>query len=248
MNIYLVRHGEMDYGSPADLDIERLNSFMTGEAEGPLTEKGRKQAEALARYFSGKRITHIYRSDYIRTRQTAAPISTKLRKKPKVVKELGEVNIGTIDPVKWPVFARGFSAVRSLFGATPGPIGRFASLPFKIFVIRFYFFSWIAGWSEQAEGGPAEVIARVKGAFDRIVERHSDADNIVVVTHGYFIFILSLILTRQNPRNAVKLLKPLYVPDASVTKVTVQGKDRPRIKFLASARHLTGLKVTAGRK
>ena len=63
-NLYLVRHGETYYN---------LEDRIGGDSG--LTEKGRRQADALAEYFANQRIPVIFTSNYMRTHQTAAPIA-----------------------------------------------------------------------------------------------------------------------------------------------------------------------------
>lgn len=62
-NLYLIRHGETYYN---------LENRIGGDSD--LTENGRSQAMALARYFQRKRIPLIFTSDKRRTIQTAASI------------------------------------------------------------------------------------------------------------------------------------------------------------------------------
>lgn len=61
--VYLVRHAEK----------------VTGDAAGrdpALTVDGQARAETLANLLADKSITHIHSSDYIRTRDTAAPLAS----------------------------------------------------------------------------------------------------------------------------------------------------------------------------
>ncbi len=60
--VFLVRHAEK-----------------TAEKKDPgLTEAGKARAVALADRLEGEGITHIHSSDYIRTRDTAAPLAARL--------------------------------------------------------------------------------------------------------------------------------------------------------------------------
>ena len=60
--IYLVRHAEK----------------ILDQSDPDLTEWGHKRAEFLADLLEGKGVTHIHSSDYIRTRNTAAPLAKRL--------------------------------------------------------------------------------------------------------------------------------------------------------------------------
>lgn len=60
--IFLVRHAER-----AD------DGMMTGQEDPHLSEAGRERAEALARMLRDAGLTQVHSSDYLRTRETAAP-------------------------------------------------------------------------------------------------------------------------------------------------------------------------------
>lgn len=59
--IYVTRH----YDTPA------------GERDPDLLAQGKARAEALARWFKGRKLAAIYVSDFKRTRQTAAPLAAE---------------------------------------------------------------------------------------------------------------------------------------------------------------------------
>lgn len=68
--IYLVRHAEkVTDGGAMVVDDPR---------DPPLTAEGEARAEALADTLQGVGITQIWSSDYIRTRETAAPLAKRL--------------------------------------------------------------------------------------------------------------------------------------------------------------------------
>ena len=67
--IYIVRHGE--YKNPKHLFPGRLSGF-------PLSPKGMRQADRLAKYFLSRKITGLYSSPLLRTKETAVLISKKL--------------------------------------------------------------------------------------------------------------------------------------------------------------------------
>jgi broad specificity phosphatase PhoE len=55
-----------------------------GARDPELTEQGRRRAEALSRWFRGKRLRAIYVTDFRRTRQTVAPLAARLKMTPKL--------------------------------------------------------------------------------------------------------------------------------------------------------------------
>ena len=98
MEIFLVRHGEMEYEEGSGMDLELANDYATGTREGPLTQEGRHQAGLVADYLSTKGIQALYSSAFIRTGQTAAATSEALGLPVTVLKDLGEINVGRLDP------------------------------------------------------------------------------------------------------------------------------------------------------
>ena len=75
VQIVFVRHGE-SYGN---IGLPTPEGY--GEEDTPLTEKGLKQADALADYwFDGIEIANIYASPFTRTIQTIYPTAQKLNK------------------------------------------------------------------------------------------------------------------------------------------------------------------------
>lgn len=77
--VYLVRHAEKE-AEPA--------------ADPPLTEEGQARARALAHVLSDAGLTRIWSSDYVRTRDTAAPVA-----------EAAGLEVQLYDPSNLPFFA-----------------------------------------------------------------------------------------------------------------------------------------------
>jgi broad specificity phosphatase PhoE len=90
MIIYLIRHGERDTAS--DYFSPELN-----HQDNPLTGVGRGQAERLAGYLSEKGIRKLIVSQYIRTQQTAMPVSQRLNLVPIVDWRVNEIDNGVIE-------------------------------------------------------------------------------------------------------------------------------------------------------
>src|SRR5262249_40889361 len=65
VHLYLLRHGQTA--------ATRENRF-SGNSDPPLTDVGRRMAEAFARAYAARKWTAIYVSPMTRTRETAAPI------------------------------------------------------------------------------------------------------------------------------------------------------------------------------
>jgi broad specificity phosphatase PhoE/predicted kinase len=90
-NLYLIRHGETYYN---------LEDRIGGDS--PLTERGIRQAEALAYYFQDKKIPLIFTSALQRTIQTAEPIK-KLQKNCTIIpmKEFNEIDSGICEQMSY---------------------------------------------------------------------------------------------------------------------------------------------------
>ena len=77
--IYLVRHGEVH--NPKDVIYGRMPGF-------PLSENGRRQAQALGKYLSSRAIAAIYTSPLTRARETATIVSSFFANAPVIDEEL----------------------------------------------------------------------------------------------------------------------------------------------------------------
>ncbi|WP_326524715.1 SixA phosphatase family protein [Sphingomonas sp.] len=107
--------------------VRHLNT-PAGERDPDLLPAGKAGAEALAKWFRGKRLTAIYVSDYRRTRQTAAPI-TAARKLEPIVYDPRDTPalVARLKATKGPVLVVGHSntvpdIVEQLGGTRPGDL------------------------------------------------------------------------------------------------------------------------------
>ena len=76
---YFVRHGESE-GNAARI--------FTGQTDSPLTERGRRQAEAVATELARVKVDRIVSSDLSRTRDTAEAIAKPHGIRVEIVPEL----------------------------------------------------------------------------------------------------------------------------------------------------------------
>ncbi len=102
MNIFLVRHGETDYGK---------KHFTTGHIDIPLNDTGKKEAQATAEFLKGKDITKIFSSSLSRASETAKIIASELSLQVVEYDELMEHTSGKLDGVSLKVF---FDKLRSV--------------------------------------------------------------------------------------------------------------------------------------
>ncbi|MDQ6695078.1 MAG: histidine phosphatase family protein, partial [Chloroflexota bacterium] len=85
--IYLVRHGQT---------VWNVEHRFQGHLDVPLSDVGRKQAEALALRIGAEpaNFSSLYSSDLLRAVETAQPISRALSLKIKLLPDLREINGG----------------------------------------------------------------------------------------------------------------------------------------------------------
>ena len=95
MNIFLVRHGETDYGK---------KHFTTGHVDIPLNETGKKEAQATAKFLKGKNIVKIFSSSLSRASETAKIIASEFNLPIIEYDELMEHTSGKLDGVSLKVF------------------------------------------------------------------------------------------------------------------------------------------------
>ena len=147
--VHLARHGESDWNA--------ANRFQ-GHSDRPLTELGRRQAEALADELAATAtLTAVYSSPLRRALDTAALVGARLGLTPIPVEGLREVDVGA-----WAGLSR--TEVERQF-----PDG---------------FRRWLEG-GDGWEGGEtyAEMSARVLGTLLALAAAH-DAEEVLVVSHG----------------------------------------------------------------
>lgn len=154
MQLLLIRHGQ----SQANLE-----GIIQGN-DDPLTELGRRQADALGRHLAATRsINVLYASPLARARQTAQLIGGHLGLEPVFEPGLAEIHAGTAAGMTWDAWA--------------------AAHPERAARMRTRARTLNDGW----EGGETGRVfrTRVLAAWDRIVEAHRATDDTVaVVSHG----------------------------------------------------------------
>lgn len=159
VQIVFVRHGE-SYGNvglptPEGYDPE----------DTPLTDKGLRQAQALADYwFDGVEVAHIYSSPFTRTIQTIYPTAQKLGMQIELLPDLLEVGakIGGCTSER---IANDFPLAVPCM-AEPSPAGGSLLLPIP----------------ESGE----QIIARAKRFTDYISQTYQNGETVIVTSHGAF--------------------------------------------------------------
>ena len=85
----LVRHG-----STSRRDAQAPEGMIDGHANPPLTERGREQAEIVARRLAQESFSALFTTTLRRTAQTAAPLAKRTGLEPGVVADLREIHLG----------------------------------------------------------------------------------------------------------------------------------------------------------
>jgi len=83
--IYLVRHGETEWNK---------EKVFRGGIDIPLSERGRKEALALAEFLAKERIQFIYCSPLKRAKETSKPLAEKTGIKTEILEGLIDMNFG----------------------------------------------------------------------------------------------------------------------------------------------------------
>ena len=88
---FILRHGQ------SLKNIENIAVCWPEKIYSPLTERGKKQINEVAKKIKKEKIDLIFSSDILRTRQTAEITGKELGLEPKLDKRLREVNIGILN-------------------------------------------------------------------------------------------------------------------------------------------------------
>ncbi len=90
-NLILVRHGQQEW---PDHDSSSASDWI----DPPLSETGRRQAEAVGQYLAGENIDAIYSSHLLRAHHTGIAIGSQHQLEVEVLSDLAEVGIFTHVP------------------------------------------------------------------------------------------------------------------------------------------------------
>jgi broad specificity phosphatase PhoE len=188
--VYLARHGESDWNA--------ANRFQ-GHSDRPLTDLGRRQAEALAEVVAQENVDAIYSSPLIRALETARIVAARTGLEVTKLDGLREVDTGS-----WSGLSR--AEVQERF-----PEG---------------FERWIAGGSGWEDGETYEEMGeRVLEAIRAIAAAHPNG-RVLVVSHGGPIRVAQSAAEGVD-LHEYRRLRPVE-PNARLSAVTVEnGAIRP---------------------
>jgi phosphoserine phosphatase len=158
MRLILTRHGET---------ASNRDGLGLGLQDVPLTEKGRKQAKALAEALADAKVAAVYSSPLRRAVDTARAIASRHRLEVIVDEGMTEMDVGRLDGLSFDEMRR----------RHPEFISRW--LGEEAGTLR------MPGGSECLQ----EVQERARESVRRIAERH-ERETVVVVTHNFTIHAL----------------------------------------------------------
>jgi broad specificity phosphatase PhoE len=123
MRVYLIRHGDK---APGDF----WNRAIGGHNDNPLSEAGRAEAAAVARWLEPRGVAAICASRYGRTSETARPLANALGLDIQVDALLDEIDVGVTDRLsgaeaaaRYPDFVRAHEAFDADFTYPGGESG-----------------------------------------------------------------------------------------------------------------------------
>jgi len=131
-----------------------------GHTDVPLSQRGMEQAGSLARRLNNRKFTAFYASDLTRAIKTAEIVAAPHGLSVEPVPALREVNFGSWEGLTFKEIKERFTELAQKWWDNPldTPVPEGETL--------------------------AELSLRVNGAVRRIVERHLDGQEVVVVSHG----------------------------------------------------------------
>ena len=155
--LYLVRHAET-----TTITEKRIH----GQTDGPISEKGLRDAHKAADYFRGQHFDAFYASSLGRAMRTAEIIGDAIKQTPQPVDNLQERYYGHIEGKSLDLFE-------------PDGSGLWILRPYVSLML------WLTGEREK------DFIQRITNSIEEIITRHQ-GQKILVVTHWGVISILSL--------------------------------------------------------
>lgn len=202
MHLLLVRHG---------ITQHNLEGLYTGQKDIPLTELGRQQAEAVARYLAGEKLDVIISSDLQRARDTATAIAHYHNLPVLEDAELREVHVG-----RWESLSP--AQIQELYGE-----------------------EWVSVRSDPANYAPlyGETLLQLKERSARALRRYREQYEgkvVLWVTHGGFIGVLLCSALQLD----LKYRRSFHIENTSVNEIHF-AEGLPGIARLNDTAHLRSL-------
>ena len=200
--LYLIRHG-------ATASNERVPPILQGSGvDSPLSDSGRRQAEATGKLLAGFQLDAVFSSPMARAVSTADAIAAPHGLTVSTVAELHEIDVGQWEGMDWESISRQMPDAYHRFMEDSGANG------------------YLGGESYQ------DVLDRVRPAFARLVHENSGR-HIAVVAHKAVNRSLLASLLELEMRQA----KELPQDNCCVNVITARG-DSLKLETLNSSLHL----------
>ena len=205
-HVLLIRHGQ---------SRGNAEGRFGGHTDTPLSARGRRQAEALAKALVGEKFTAIYSSDLKRAVQTAEPLARVTRAKLITSDAFRERSVGVMEGLTFEEAA--------------------AQYPEQYAALLHRDFEHVLLGGESYR----QTLDRASKKLDEIIEKHKGG-RIAVFTHTGAICILSLHLmgALDSPE-----LKPVWIATANcaIARFDLREDGFVRVLALNDTRHLAGI-------
>ena len=192
--LIFIRHGEVE---------EKYHNVFGGcRIDMTLSDLGRQQAEAIARWLEPEVLNRVYASPMERVRQTMAPLLNAKGLQPVVMDDLREVDFGEWTGLRW-------DEVKELFGVSA--------------------FDWLEILDRgELPGGESfeSLSARVGPCLERILQE-SAHQRAAVVCHGGIIRVMLGLLLRLP----LSRMAHFNVEYGSITVVEIQPEKRHAVEL-----------------
>jgi probable phosphoglycerate mutase len=201
--IVLVRHGA---SAPAVPGVRF--PLVDGRGDPPLSEAGRRQAEAIAARLAADPLSRLYVTTLRRTQETAAPLAAATGLEPIAIAELAEVRLGDWEGGEYRVRAgQGDPLIRRMFDEQRWDV--------------------IPGGESMASLG-----ARVRASVERIVAETGPDAVAAAVVHGAVIGELCRQATDSRPFAFV------HADNGSLSRLVVLADGRWQLRSFNDTSHL----------
>jgi broad specificity phosphatase PhoE len=203
--LYLIRHGA------TEANTRRPYVLQGRRTDLPLSEIGRRQADAARRALEARAINHVYSSPLLRARQTAELLAQPHGLPVSLVDQLTECDVGRWEGLSWAEVRQQDGPYLDTFEADPGTV------------------PYADGESFQ------QVHDRAIPALQRLI-RTQPAGNLIVVTHN----VVARVIVAHVTGIAIAKARSIRLDNAGITIIAITESSE-KLLTLNSVLHLDGL-------
>jgi broad specificity phosphatase PhoE len=203
--LFLIRHGA------TEANTRRPYVLQGRRTDLPLSEIGRRQAEAARRALETRPIDHVFSSPLLRARQTAELLAEPHGVPVTLVDDLTECDVGRWEGLSWAEVRQQDGSYLDTFEADPGTI------------------PYADGESFQ------QVQDRAVPAIQRLIREHPGG-NLLVVTHN----VVARVIVAQVTGTAIAKARSIRLDNAGITIISIAG-GKEKLLTLNAVLHLDGL-------